>query len=66
MIPLFMTCFEALNLTIEACTYTSAHGDEFENESNIRLELPLRSLFGCLHITVTLYGCHNGSFSCIL
>jgi hypothetical protein len=45
MIPLFMTVFEALNPTIEACTFTNAHGDEFENEGNIRLELPLRSLF---------------------
>jgi hypothetical protein len=45
MIPFFMTCFEALNPTIEACTFISVHGDEFENEGNIRLELPLRSVF---------------------
>jgi len=45
MIPFFMRCFEALNPTIEACIFTSAHGDEFENEGNIKLELPLRSVF---------------------
>ncbi len=47
-----MTCFEALNLTIEACTFTNAHGDEFENESNIRLELPLRSFYEQLTLWV--------------
>jgi hypothetical protein len=27
--------------------------------------MKLCDLGGCLHTTVTLYGCHNGSFSCI-
>jgi hypothetical protein len=34
MIPLFMTCFETLNLNVKACTCTN-HGEKLQNESNM-------------------------------
>jgi len=34
MIPLFMSCFETLNLNVKACTSTN-HGEELQNESNM-------------------------------
>jgi hypothetical protein len=52
--PLFMTCFETLNPTIEACT--SSHGDELEHEGNILgLEHLLRSLLK--HLSLEIYLC---------
>jgi hypothetical protein len=33
-IPLLMTCFETLNLIVEACT-SFGHGDKPEDEGNI-------------------------------